>query len=281
MSVDADSISLKLDVNVTHKEKYLTGQCAVITGASSGIGAACAQALAERGANVVINYRSSHDEAMAVVQACEILGIKAIAVKADMAKSEDIELFFEETLRAFGRLDILVANAGLQNDASFTEMTLAQWNHVINVNLTGQYLCAQTAAKIFIEQAMGNHQGKIIHISSVHDKIPWAGHVNYATSKGGIDMLMKSAALELAPNKIRINCVSPGAIKTDINRDVWSNEDKAEALKKLIPLNEIGEPSMVADAVAWLASDYARYVTGATLYVDGGMTLYPGFVNNG
>lgn len=263
---------------MSHKEQYLRGQNAIVTGGSSGIGASCALELAARGANVVVNYRSSEQDAKRVVSECEALGQNAIAIKADMANAQEIDHLFEQAISHFGSLEILVANAGLQNDASFTKMSLTQWQKVLEVNLTGQFLCAQAAARWFIK----NHTaGKIIHISSVHDKIPWAGHVNYAASKGGIDMLMKSAALELAPHKIRINSVSPGAIKTDINRDVWSDGDKATALKELIPLDEIGEPDMVADAVSWLASDYARYITGANLYVDGGMTLYPGFVNNG
>ena len=213
-------------------------------------------------------------------------------VKADVSREEEVKAMFNQTISTYGRLDILVSNAGLQQDSSFLEMTLQQWQKVIDVNLTGQFLCTREAARQFVaqekaasESGQATHNelaiGKIILMSSVHDIIPWAGHVNYAASKGGIMMLMKSISQELAPHKIRVNSVSPGAIKTTINKEVWSDPEKYKGLLQLIPYKRIGTPQDVAKAVAWLASDESDYVNGETLYIDGGMTLYPEFADNG
>lgn len=262
----------------------LSGQVAIITGSSSGIGRACAIALAREGVKVVINYHSDAEGAEAVRQEINQQGGQAISVKADVSKEEDVEDLVESCLQAYGHLDIMVANAGLQADAAFTEMTLEQWNKVINVNLTGQFLCCRAAARIFRKQGVHEHgraAGKIVCMSSVHDEIAWAGHVNYATAKGGVKMLMESMAQELAQDKIRVNAIAPGAIKTDINKDAWEDEESLEKLLTLIPYGRIGQGEDVAKVCAFLVSDAADYITGATLYVDGGMMLYPGFRDNG
>ncbi|MCF0051912.1 SDR family oxidoreductase [Dyadobacter sp. LJ53] len=264
-------------------------QVAIVTGSSSGIGKACAIYLAELGAKVVVNYSSNLEEGEKTLNEIISKGGNAILVKADVSREEEVKALFNETISKYGRLDIVVSNAGLQKDSSFLEMTLQQWQKVIDVNLTGQFLVCREAARQFVAQEKAatevNHSelsiGKIILMSSVHDVIPWAGHVNYAASKGGIMMFMKSISQELAPYKIRVNSVSPGAIKTSINKEVWSDPDKYKGLLELIPYKRIGTPQDVAKAVAWLASDDSDYVNGETLYIDGGMTLYPEFADNG
>ncbi|WP_020569055.1 SDR family oxidoreductase [Neolewinella persica] len=262
----------------------LKNQVAIITGSSTGIGAACAIGLAAEGVKVVINYHSSDQEAKKVVKQIKAAGGKAIAVKADVSKEKEVKKLIKACLDKFGHLDIMVANAGLQADASFTEMTLKQWNKVIGVNLTGQFLVCREAARIFQKQGVHKHgraAGKIICMSSVHDEIAWAGHVNYATAKGGVKMMMESMAQELAQDKIRVNAISPGAIQTDINKDAWDNPEALEQLLTLIPYGRIGQGEDIANVCAFLCSDAADYITGATLYVDGGMMLYPGFADNG
>ena len=268
--------------------KNFKGQVVIVTGASSGIGQACALHFGSLGARVVVNYHSSEAEANQTLEQIKASGGDGIVVKADVSKEADVLSLFEQTIAKFGRLDVLVSNAGLQVDAKFLDMTLAQWQKVIDVNLTGQFVCTREAARQFVKQAenenttdSGTSIGKIVMMSSVHDIIPWAGHVNYAASKGGIMMLMRSISQELAPYKIRINSVSPGAIRTTINQAVWSDKAKMEELMHLIPYRRIGTPEDVAKAVAWLASDDSDYVNGETLYIDGGMTLYPEFADNG
>ncbi len=262
----------------------LDKQVALITGASSGLGAAAARGLAEAGAAVVINYNSQPEPAEALAEAIKANGGQAIAVAADVSKEEDVLHLFEATLQAFGRLDILVANSGLQRDAATVDMTLADWNKVLDVNLTGQFLCARSALHQFAVQGpcpdISRATGKIIHMSSVHQLIPWAGHANYAASKGGVDLLMRSIAQEVGEQKIRVNSIAPGAIRTAINRKATEG-DAAQALLKLIPYGRIGEGVDVANAVVWLASDASDYVHGTTLFIDGGMSLYPGFKDNG
>ncbi|WP_407309941.1 glucose 1-dehydrogenase [Pseudomonas sp. nanlin1] len=262
----------------------LDKQVALVTGASSGLGAAAARGLAEAGAAVVINYNSQPEPAEALAEEIKANGGQAIAVAADVSKEEDVLQLFEATLQAFGRLDILVANSGLQRDAATVDMTLADWNKVLDVNLTGQFLCARSALRQFAAQGpcpdISRATGKIIHMSSVHQLIPWAGHANYAASKGGVDLLMRSIAQEVGEQKIRVNSIAPGAIATAINRKATEG-DAAQALLKLIPYARIGEGVDVANAVVWLASDASDYVHGTTLFVDGGMSLYPGFKDNG
>lgn len=264
--------------------KKLEGKTAVVTGSSSGIGKAIAIAYGKEGANVVVNYRSGEEEANEIVEGIKKEGGNAIAVGADVSKEEDVLHLFKETYDQYKSIDILVCNAGIQKDNKLADMSLEEWQRVIDVNLTGYFLCARQATKEFLRnKGEGNKKavGNIIFVSSVHDIIPWAGHVNYAASKGGVSMLMKSLALEVAPQKIRVNAISPGAIKTDINNEVWQDEEKAKELLKLIPYQRIGEPEDVAEVATWLATGASDYVTGTTIYVDGGMTLYPGFVNNG
>jgi glucose 1-dehydrogenase len=267
------------------ERRILAGQKALVTGGSSGIGRAVAIALGGAGADVAVNYRSGEEEAEEVVDAIKDQGSNAIALQADVAKEDQVQAMFAKMFDAFGTVDILVANAGLQQDARFEEMTLQQWNTVINVNLTGQFLCCREAVREFkrrgVRPEISCAAGKIICMSSVHDTIPWAGHVNYAASKGGVMLMMKSIAQEVAPYRIRVNSISPGAIRTPINRQAWETPEAYAELLKLIPYKRIGEPEDIARAAVWLVSDEADYITGTSLYVDGGMTLYPGFEAGG
>ncbi len=265
--------------------KLLRGQKAVVTGASSGIGKAIAVALGHAGADVCVNYVAGEDAALGVVEDVKRCGSRSFALKADVSKEDQVRDMFAAVVREFGTLDILVSNAGIQKDAPFDEMTLDQWNAVIGVNLTGQFLCAREAVRIFKKQGVRKSvscaAGKIICISSVHEVIPWAGHVNYAASKGGVMLMMKSIAQEIAPYRIRVNSIAPGAIRTPINMAAWDTPQHYAELLKLIPYKRIGEPQEIGRAAVWLASDDSDYVHGVTLFVDGGMTLYPGFETGG
>jgi len=262
----------------------LKDQVALVTGASSGLGAGAARGLAASGAAVVVNYHSQPEPAQKLVDEILSAGGQAIAVGADVSKEDEVEKLFAETLKAFGRLDILIANSGLQKDAAIADMTLADWNTVINVNLTGQFLCARAALRQFAKQEIrpdiSRALGKIIHMSSVHQVIPWAGHVNYAASKGGVDLLMRSIAQEVGEQRIRVNSIAPGAIRTAINTKATTG-DAEQKLLKLIPYGRVGQAEDVANAVVWLASDASDYVHGITLFIDGGMSLYPEFRDNG
>ncbi|MFB0632573.1 SDR family oxidoreductase [Streptomyces sp. AB3(2024)] len=263
----------------------LKGQKALVTGANSGIGKATAIGLGKAGADVVVNYVADRDSAEEVVREITSYGVRAAAYEADVSREDQVVAMVDRMVQEFGTIDIMVANAGLQRDAPFTEMTLAQWQKVLDVNLTGQFLCAREATKEFMRRGVVPEvscaAGKIICMSSVHQIIPWAGHVNYASSKGGVQMMMETLAQELAPHRIRVNAVAPGAIKTPINRDAWDTPQAREDLLKLIPYNRIGDPDDIAHAVVGLCSDLMDYVVGATLYVDGGMTLFPGFATGG
>jgi glucose 1-dehydrogenase len=265
--------------------QLLTGQKALVTGASSGIGRACAIALAEAGADVAVNYRGGAEKAAGVADEIRRLKRQGIAVQADVSDEAQVKEMFTEVIDAFGTVDILVNNAGLQQDAPFEEMTLDQWNKVIGVNLTGQFLCTREAVAEFkrrgVVPEVSCAAGKVICMSSVHEAIPWAGHVNYAASKGGVMLMARSVAQEVAPDHIRVNSVAPGAIRTPINRDAWETEEAYEKLMQLVPYDRIGEPADVGRTVAWLASDQADYIVGSTIYVDGGMMLYPGFATGG
>ena len=265
--------------------KVLMGQKALVTGANSGIGQAAAIAVGQAGADVVVNYVTGEDAAQAVVDTIRRSGAEAYAHKADVSQEDQVEDMFRNMVARFGTVDILVNNAGLQRDAAFHEMPLAHWNTVIGVNLTGQFLCARAAVREFLRRgivpAVSCAAGKIICMSSVHEMIPWAGHANYASSKGGIMLLMKSLAQEVAPHRIRVNSIAPGAIRTPINTSAWSTEKAYDQLMTLVPYKRIGEPEDIARAVVWLASDDSDYVVGTSLFVDGGMTLYPGFTERG
>lgn len=265
--------------------KKLANQTALITGASSGIGKACAIELGNAGANVVLNYVGNPAGAEDAVQIIRAAGGNAIAVKADVSKPEQVQAMFDEAVRTFGTVDILVNNAGLQKDAKFVDMSLADWQFVLDVNLTGQFLCAQAAVREFLRRGerpeVSRALGKIICMSSVHELIPWAGHVNYAASKGGVMLMMRSLAQELGPMKIRVNSIAPGAIKTPINHMAWETPEAEQRLLKLIPYKRVGETSDIGNVAVWLSSDESDYIHGSTLFVDGGMTLYPGFEDNG
>ncbi len=271
---------------MTHtSEPILQGQRALVTGASSGIGATVAKMLAAAGAKVVVNYAGGADRAQAVVDHIQAAGGEAMAIRANVGREDEVEAMFAQMFEAWDSIDILVNNAGLQKDAPLVEMSLADWQHVLDVNLTGQFLCSRAAAREFFHRGvvpeLSRAAGKIICMSSVHDVIPWAGHANYAASKGGVSLLMKTMAQELAPHRIRVNAISPGAIKTPINSAAWMTPEAEAELLKLIPYRRVGDPEDIGRAVVWLASDASDYVTGATLYVDGGMTLYPGFEQGG
>jgi glucose 1-dehydrogenase len=265
--------------------KRLQGQVALVTGANSGIGKAIAIELGREGADVVVNFVSREEEAAKVADIIRATGARALAVRADVSKEDEVQAMFARTLEAFGTFDILVNNAGLQKDAPFDQLTVEAWDLVMNVNLRGQFLCAREAVRLFKRQGVrpqvSSSAGKILCVSSVHDVIPWAGHVNYAASKGGVMMMMKSIAQEVGALRIRVNSVSPGAVRTPINMEAWDTREAYNALMRLVPFKRIGEPHDIARAAAWLASDESDYVTGATLYVDGGMTLYPGFETGG
>jgi len=265
--------------------QVLAGQKALVTGASSGIGKAVAIALAAAGADVLVNYRSHPSEAQEVVSEIESYGRRAVAHGAEVSHEDEVQAMFKTMFDEFGTIDILVNNAGLQKDAPFDEMTLDDWRLVLDVNLTGQFLCAREAVREFkrrgVVKDISAAAGKIISMSSVHEVIPWGGHVNYAASKGGVMMMTKSIAQEVAPYRIRVNSIAPGAIKTAINKEAWDTPQALENLLRLIPYNRIGTPEDVGRAAAWLASDESDYVHGITLFVDGGMTLYPGFEARG
>ena len=266
-------------------EKILKGQKALVTGGNSGIGKAVAIALGEAGAEVVVNYRRGEDQAQEVVAEIEKSGSRAFAHQADVSQENQVSAMFEKMKAELDTVDILINNAGLQQDAPIDEMTLEQWNLVINVNLTGQFLCAREALREFkrrgVVPEVSCAAGKIICMSSVHEIIPWAGHVNYAASKGGVMLMMKSIAQEVAPYRIRVNSIAPGAIRTQINTDAWQTPEAYETLMTLVPYRRIGEPEDIGRAAVWLASDHADYINGTSLFVDGGMTLYPGFATGG
>jgi len=266
-------------------DQPLRGQKALVTGASSGIGEGIARALGTAGAAVVVNYSSNTAGADRVVADLRAAGAEALAIRADVARESEVEAMFAEMLGAWGRIDILVNNSGLQRDAPLTEMTLEQWNTVLGVNLTGMFLCTRAAARAMIGQgprpALSRATGKIVCVSSVHEVIPWAGHVNYAASKGGVKLFMQSVAQELAPHRIRVNSIAPGAIQTPINRAAWETPQALQSLLTLIPYGRIGLPEDVGRTAVWLISDAADYVHGQTIFVDGGMTLYPEFARGG
>jgi len=265
-----------------------SGQVALVTGASSGLGRAAAKELAQLGAIVIVNHpprTGSREKAAAIVSEIVAAGGEAVAIPADVTQEDQVEAMMAETVRRLGTLHVLVANAGIERPAAIQDMTLADWQAVIDVNLTGAFLTARASVREFLRRgpvpAVSKATGKIVFTSSVHEVIPWAFKVNYAASKGGIALLMRSLAQELAPNKIRVNAVAPGAIRTPINVAAWQTEAAQTDLLKLIPYGRIGEPEEVARAIAWLASDASDYVTGTSLIIDGGMTLYPAFRGQG
>lgn len=278
-------LSVRINIHGMNQTKKLKDQIAIVTGGSSGIGAGVAKALAANGAKVVVNYTSSAEKAQKVLDEIKKDGGDGLLFKADVSKEQEVLDMFQATFQKFGTVDILVNNAGLQKDSKFHDMTLEEWNRVMGVNLTGQFLCAREAIKEFLRRGIvperSKSAGKIICMSSVHEVIPWAGHANYSASKGGVMMLMKSIAQEYAPQKIRVNSIGPGAIRTPINHAAWQTPEAYNNLLKLIPSKRIGEVEDIGTAAVWLASDESEYVNGITLFVDGGMLLYPGFEDNG
>jgi glucose 1-dehydrogenase len=266
-------------------DQPLKGQKALVTGANSGIGEGIARAFGAAGASVVVNYITNAEAAHRIVGEIKAHGVEAMAIRADVSKEDEVHAMFREMLAAWGTVDILVNNAGLQRDAPFVGMTLDQWNFVLGVNLTGMFLCAREAAREMtrrgIRPEVSRAAGKIICISSVHEIIPWAGHINYAASKGGVKLFMQTLAQEVAAHRIRVNSIAPGAIQTPINRAAWETPEVLNNLLKLIPYGRVGVPEDIGKAAVWLASDDSDYVHGQTLVVDGGMTLYPEFARGG
>ena len=266
--------------------RVLVGQKALVTGASKGLGQSMAISLAQAGADVLVNYNSDEEGARWTAQEIEKLGRKAVIFKADVAEESEVVAMFRKMIEEFGRLDICIPNSALQLNAPVDQMTMAQWQRVINVNLGGVFLCSRESVRLFkkqgIDRSISYACGKLILISSVHDVIPWEGHANYAAAKGGLMLFMKSLAQEVAHLKIRVNAISPGAIRTPMNVEkVTSPEIFNSTLLKLIPSKRIGEPEDVSRVAVWLASDESDYIQGTTIYIDGGMTLYPGFIGAG
>lgn len=268
-----------------NESRILKDQVALVTGASSGIGAGIAKAVGAAGAKVIVNFASSEDAANEVVKHIKDAGGETFAVKADVSNEDQVISMFQTILEKFGTIDILINNSGVQKDSEFVNMTLRQWQTVIGINLTGAFLCSREAAREFMRRGVvperSKASGKIVFVSSVHEVIPWAGHVNYAASKGGLMLLMKSMAQELAPHKIRVNSIGPGAIKTRINRAAWETPEAETELLKLIPYDRVGEPGDIGKVAVWLTSDESDYITGTTIFADGGMLLYPGFATGG
>ncbi len=261
----------------------LSGQVAIVTGASSGIGSGIAQALARVVAMVGINYHSHADAAEQAASEIVAAGGNARALAGDVSNEGGVVRLFDAAVAAWGKLDIVVVNAGAQQDSPIGHMTLDQWNSVIGLDLTGGFLSGREAIRHFELQGrrdVSKALGKLLFISSVHEVIPWAGHVNYAAAKGGVAMLMRSLAQEVAGEGIRVNAIGPGAIATSINRKTTTGE-AGDRMRTLIPYGRIGDVEDVARAAAWLVSDEADYIVGTTLFIDGGMTLYSSFRNNG
>jgi glucose 1-dehydrogenase len=255
----------------------LAGRRAIVTGASSGIGKATAQRLGREGANVCVNYYSSQEKGAAdeVVASIERAGPgEAVAVQADVGNEIDVERMVTETVTAFGGLDILVNNAGIEKQIPLLETSQQDWERILRTNLTGTFLCLREAGKVMADAG----GGVIVNMSSVHEFIPWPGFAPYCASKGGVKLLMETAARELAPKNIRVINVAPGAIITPINKFVLDDPEAKHAVEEEIPLGRMGEPEEIAAAVVWAASGEASYVTGTTIVVDGGMSLNPKFV---
>lgn len=253
-------------------DKNLQGRKALVTGGNSGIGEAIARRLAAAGAHVVINYRSYPQAAQKIVEEINKEGGQALAIEADISSEQEITRMFIEADKQVGAMDILVNNAGIENNSAFLELSAEDWDKVLNVDLRAVFLCSQQAAR---RMQTG---GVIINISSVHELIPWAGYAHYCAAKGGLEMLMKTMALELAQNKIRVNNIAPGAIITPINNAWLDDPKKRDEVLAKIPWGRIGRADEVAAAAWFLASDDAEYITGTTLFIDGGMSLYANFL---
>ncbi len=260
-------------------EQRLEGKAALVTGSSSGIGRSIAVRLGREGAAVGVNHLADADKGGAEKAVREIAesGGRAVAVRGDVSKEDDAKRMVREVVEGFGRIDVLVNNAGIENERPFLEMALEDWEKVLSVNLTGAFLMSREALKVMA----GDGGGTVINVSSVHERIPWPRFAHYAATKGGLRMLTETLALEFAKRGVRVNAVAPGAIATPINQEKLDDPAKRAEVEKLVPCGRWGEPEEVASCVAFLASDEASYVTGATLFVDGGMALYPGFEAGG
>ncbi len=260
----------------------LKGKNVLITGASSGIGRAIAEQFAKEGANVSVNYHSSLDDAeetkQAMLESCKAIencgSRKPVLVQADVSKEEDVTRLFDETISALGGLDILINNAGIQMEGPSHEIEISKVDKMMDVNLRGAYLCARRALQHFVENDV---KGVIINNSSVHEVIPRPGYLAYTMSKGGMMNMTRTLALEYARRGIRVNAIGPGATVTPINDDWINDPEEREKIEEFIPMGRAGTPEEMAIVTAFLASDDAAYITGQTLFVDGGLTLYPGF----
>jgi len=264
--------------------KKLKDKVVLVTGAASGIGKAIALQMADEGAQVAANYLNKSDKVDELLESISSKGVNAEKFHADISKQEQVVHMFDEVIKRFGRLDILVNNAGRQKDSPFQDMTLEDWNAVIQVDLTGHFLCAREAVRIFMKQnpeKSDEFHKSLIFITSVHQNIPWAGRANYNAAKAGAAMLMKTIAQEMAPHKIRANAIAPGAVKTAINIENFQDPNEKEKILRKIPYGRAGKVLDIARAAVWLASDEADYITGETLFVDGGMELYADFIDGG
>ena len=252
----------------------LKDKVVVVTGASKGLGRAMAVRFGQEQSKVVVNYRSNEDEALEVKKEIEQAGGQAIVVRGDVTKEEDVVNLVETAVKEFGTLDVMVNNAGVENPVPSHELSLENWNQVIDTNLTGAFLGSREAIKYFVEN---NIKGNVINMSSVHEMIPWPLFVHYAASKGGMKLMTETLALEYAPKGIRVNNIGPGAIDTPINAEKFADPEQRADVERMIPMGYIGNPEEIASVAAFLASSQASYVTGITLFADGGMTKYPSF----
>ena len=243
------------------------GKVAVVTGAGSGIGYSIAERLAGEGAAVCVNYLGYEDEAKALAQRLP----KGIAVKADVSKAAEVQAMVDATVKTFGTIDVLINNAGLERSVPFLDIDEATWDLMLDVDLKGAFFCAQACGRVMRDSGRG---GSIVNISSIHEDVPFPGFTPYCAAKGGLRMLMRNAAIELAPYNIRVNNVAPGAIATPINADTLNHPERVAMLKQIVPLMRMGKPEEVAEVALFLASDRSSYVTGSTYYVDGGMVRY-------
>lgn len=254
--------------------KDLENKVVVITGAATGLGKAMAERFGREKAKVVVNYHSDNHEVDEIIENIKAAGGDAAAIKGDVTKEEDIKNMISFAVETFGSLDVMVNNAGIENEVPSEKLSLEDWNKVMDVNLTGIFLGSRDAIAYMLEE---NVKGCVINMSSVHDRIPWPHFAHYAASKGGVKMLTETLALEYAPKGIRVNNISPGAIDTPINAEKFADPKAKKEVEALIPMGYIGKPEEIAACAAWLASSESSYVTGLTLYADGGMTKYPGF----
>jgi NAD(P)-dependent dehydrogenase (short-subunit alcohol dehydrogenase family) len=259
-------------------DKWLAGRRALVTGAATGIGAAIARCLAGAGSDVVIDHLKRQQQAADLTAELRIRGVRSLAIEADVSDPKSVADLFHQIDAQWGGIDILVNNAGIDGRAALTwQSDLDDWRAVIEVNLFGAFYSSREA----LRRMTAARSGVIINITSVHENIPWGGYSAYTASKAAVSMLTKTMAQEAAPFGVRVLAVAPGAIKTDINRAVWSDEAGLADLKAKIPMRRVGDPDEIARMVALLASDQASYVTGTTVFVDGGMLDYPSFAHGG